>query len=62
MKHWERKELVRELRYQGLSYKEIRQKMPLSISKSTLSTWCKDIALTDKQKDRLVQAFSGWNL
>lgn len=36
-----------KLRSQGLSYKEIRQKV--AVSKSTLSLWCKDIKLTKKQ-------------
>jgi len=37
MKMWERKELVKNLRNKGLSYKEIRQKIPFSISKGTVS-------------------------
>ncbi len=53
MKYWKRKELVRNLRGQGLSYKEIRQRIPFTIAKSTVSDWCKDIELTDKQKARL---------
>ena len=53
MKYWKRKELVRNLRGQGLSYKEIRQRIPFTIAKSTISDWCKDIELTDKQKARL---------
>lgn len=54
---WERKEIVRNLRHNGLSYKEIRQKIPFSISKSTISGWCKDIELTREQKDRLDKLF-----
>jgi len=57
MKNWEKKELVRDLRGQGLSYKEIRQKTPFTISKSTVSNWCKDIELSEKQKDRLDKLF-----
>lgn len=57
MKNWERKELVQNLRHNGLSYKEIRQKISFSISKSTISTWCKDIELTEKQKERLDKLF-----
>jgi hypothetical protein len=57
MKHWQRQELVRDLRHQGLSYKEISQKLPFTISKSTLSNWCKDIELTNKQKNRLDKLF-----
>ncbi len=57
MKHWEKKELVQNLRHQGLSYKEIRQRIPFTISKSTISDWCKDIELTSQQKDRLDKLF-----
>ena len=57
MKNWEKKELVQNLRHQGLSYKEIRQKIPFTISKSTISDWCKDIELTELQKDRLQKLF-----
>ena len=57
MKNWERKEIVRQLRKCGLSYKEIRQKISFCISKSTISNWCKDIELTNKQKDRLDKLF-----
>ncbi len=57
MKNWERKELVRKLRKGGLSYKEIKQRIPFIISKSTISDWCKDIELTDEQKDRLDKLF-----
>lgn len=53
MKYWEKKEVVRGFRQQGLSYREIRQKAPFTISKSTLSQWCEDIKLTPEQKDRL---------
>ena len=45
--------MVRGFRQQGLSYREIGQKTPFTISKSTLSHWCKDIELTAEQKDRL---------
>jgi hypothetical protein len=50
-KHWKTKEGVRSLRKQGLSYKEIRSKIP--IAKSTVSNWCKDVELTEKQISRL---------
>lgn len=43
---------AQELRRQGLSYKEILQKV--DVSKSTISEWCKDIELTEKQKLRLL--------
>ena len=39
------------LRKEGLSYKEIQAKVP--VSKSTLSTWCKNIPLTEAQIKRL---------
>jgi len=42
-----------ELRKNGSSYSEIRKF--ISISKSTLSTWLKDIELTDEQKKRLTR-------
>ena len=57
MKRWERRELVINLRHQGLSYKEIKEKAPFIISKSTLSDWCKDIELTIGQQDRLDRLF-----
>ena len=51
MKRWETKEMVVLLRKKGLSYGEIRAKIPLA--KSTVSDWCKDIKLTKKQISRL---------
>ncbi len=57
MKQWEQKELVRSLRFQGLSYKEIRGRIPFSIAKSTISNWCKDIVLTIEQQERLEKLF-----
>lgn len=57
MKNWEKKELIQNLRHQGLSYKEISQTIPFTISKSTISGWCKDIELTEPQKDRLQMLF-----
>lgn len=61
IKHWEKKDLVRNFRNQGLSYKEIRQKIPFTISKSTISDWCKDIELTVEQKNRLDRLFREGN-
>lgn len=59
MKNWEKKELVQNLRHhQGLSYREICNNVPFSISKSTISDWCKDIELTELQKDRLQKLFN----
>ena len=43
---------AQELRRQGLSYGEIQQQ--INVQKSTLSDWCKDISLTEKQKLRLL--------
>lgn len=57
MKNWEKKELVRGLRKQGLSYRELIQKAPFDISKSTVSDWCKDIELGFEQKNRLDKLF-----
>ena len=42
-----------ELRNNGLSYSEIRKS--IDVSKSTLSLWLKDIALTHEQKNRLTR-------
>ncbi|MGH7245820.1 MAG: hypothetical protein ACREGI_02715 [Candidatus Levyibacteriota bacterium] len=42
---------VRELRKQGLSYKEILQKIP--VSKDSISRWCQDIELSNAQKKKL---------
>ncbi len=57
MKNWEKKEVVRDLRRHGLSYKELRQRVQFDISKSTISDWCKDIELTSEQKNRLDKLF-----
>lgn len=53
---------AKKLREKGLSYKEIQRTIP--VSKSTLSMWCRDIALTEQQalrlfKNRLVGAEKG---
>lgn len=48
---WELRELACKLRGEGLSYKEIRKKVP--VSKSTISRWCNEIELTLEQKLRL---------
>ena len=57
MKSWQKKELVKNLRKQGLSYKEILQRAPFHLAKSTISNWCKDIELTTEQKERLDRLF-----
>lgn len=43
---------AQKLRKQGLSYREILQ--TISVSKSTISLWCRDIKLTNKQTLRLL--------
>ncbi len=48
----EDKILAQDLRRKGLSYQEILQ--TISVSKSTMSLWCKDIQLTKKQQLRLL--------
>ncbi len=47
LSRWEKSELGRELRRLGLSYGEIMDLIP--VKKSTLATWCRDVALTDEQ-------------
>lgn len=47
LSRWERSELGMELRRLGLSYGEIMELIP--VKKSTLATWCRDIALSDEQ-------------
>ncbi len=42
-----------QLRRQGYSYSEILKE--IQVSKDTLSRWCKDIVLTEKQKHRLIK-------
>jgi len=44
---------AQKLRRQGLSYKEILTK--IYVSKSTISSWCKDIELTKEQELRLLE-------
>ena len=56
MGYWgklEEKIKAQELRKQGLSYKEIITEV--AVSKATLSEWCRDIELTLKQKERLME-------
>lgn len=48
----EEKEKALELRKKGLSYREILQ--TISVSKSTISQWCKDVEITNAQKKRLL--------
>ena len=46
-----RVELVRQLRGVGLSYGEIRSIVP--VAAATLSTWCRDVALTPAQRQAI---------
>jgi len=57
LKGWERKELVQSLRRRGLSYREVLLQVPFKLSRSTISAWCKNIALTPEQLDRIDQLF-----
>ncbi len=51
LSRWERSELGKDLRRLGLSYGEIMDLIP--VKKSTLATWCRDVALTDEQLERI---------
>lgn len=51
LKRWEKRELGQELRRLGLSYREIRELIP--VSSGTLSGWCRDIQLGIEQVRRL---------
>ncbi|OGK36827.1 hypothetical protein A3F03_01230 [Candidatus Roizmanbacteria bacterium RIFCSPHIGHO2_12_FULL_41_11] len=46
------KALAQKFRREGLSYKEILQKV--RVSKDTICRWCRDIALSERQKRRLI--------
>lgn len=48
---YEEKLLAQKLRRQGYSYSQIRKK--ISVSKSTMSLWCRDVALTPEQALKL---------
>jgi len=50
-RHWSLKEKAQALRLKGLSYNEIRKKIPAS--KSSISLWCRDVKLTKRQIKRL---------
>lgn len=50
----ESKLLAQQMRRQGFSYKEILTK--IKVSKDTISRWCKDIELSEKQKSRLLHS------
>lgn len=49
----EEKLKAQKLRKQGLSYKEILSQ--INVAKDTISRWCKDIPLTEEQKERLIK-------
>lgn len=49
---YEEKIKAQRLRKRGLSYKEILIK--INVSKDTISRWCRDIELTERQKTRLM--------
>lgn len=52
LKRWERRELGRDLRRVGLSYREIARVVP--VSKGTLSDWCRDVELDESLQERLL--------
>lgn len=47
LSRWEKLEVGKDLRREGLSYGEIMELIP--VKKSTLATWCQDVDLTDEQ-------------
>lgn len=51
----ETKTRIRVLRKSGLTYTEIQQKMNMAIPKPSLTYICKDVVMSDKQKDRIKQ-------
>ena len=53
LSRWERSQVGRDLRRLGLSYGEIRRL--IDVKKSTLATWCRDIDLSETQKQAILQ-------
>lgn len=51
LKRWDRRELGQDLRRLGLSYREIMRLIP--VAKGTLSHWCRNLELTDQQRERI---------
>jgi hypothetical protein len=51
MSRWEKSELGRDLRREGLSYGEIMEL--IDVKKSTLATWCRDVPLTAAQLEAI---------
>jgi len=47
------KQQILELRRQGKTYGEIKSIVKINIPKSTLSNWCKNILLSQDQRDRI---------
>ncbi|MEE8376018.1 MAG: hypothetical protein V3S26_06845 [Acidimicrobiia bacterium] len=47
LSRWEKSELGKDLRRQGLSYGEIMEL--IDVKKSTLATWCREVKLTTEQ-------------
>jgi len=47
LSRWEKSELGKDLRRQGLSYGEIMDL--IDVKKSTLATWCRKVKLTTEQ-------------
>ena len=52
LSRWERSEIGSDLRRLGLSYGEIREL--IEVKKSTLATWCRDIELSEAQKQAIL--------
>lgn len=55
---WERSELGKDLRREGLSYAEIMAL--ISVKKSTLATWCRDVRLSDEQYAAIKERTGSW--
>lgn len=53
MKDMELKNVVTQLRKEGLTYKEIADQLESPISKSTISGWCKGVILSHEQNLRI---------
>lgn len=57
-KYYPYKEKTINLRKTGKTYSEIREILNVPIPKSTLSCWCKNINLSESQKNRIKQKIS----
>ena len=58
LSRWERAEVGRALRRQGLSYGEIMDRIP--VPKGTLAGWCKGIALAPEQARAIRERTGSW--